>query len=454
MADKPQKGVAGDDTGGKTRRAIREMLKKGATIESIAAAADRDSSTIEQILRGSIENPPSDLAGKIRNAKIIKKKMSYFSAIFELQENKSKRVQIAKIGAFNHIIYGKFSITAADLEEMKTNFEADVRKQKIDGRPVLPFDYSHYDGDKAAGWITALSIESGSLFAEVEWTPKAAEKIKNKEFRFVSPSIHSDYKDAETGKKYKIVLMGAALTNVPFLRDMEAIHLLSEGRRAAFNSLKLSGDNPDAKIKQGSNMPDFKKILEELRDLSPEDRKKLSEAVEAESKKLSEDTKKEKEKLEKKSTEAADALKLSEKELKTLKEKMSGSDDVTDRLKLSEGQVKDLAGKVSSLTKTLAENAQKSEFDKMLSEGKVCEAQRKSFLKGDMAEFAKNAQAVKLSEKGENPKGDETVSKAEEKVKKLAEAKMKDDENMEYGDAVSLVLDENSDLNRKIYPQE
>lgn len=377
--------------------------------------------------------------------------------LFELSEDVSKRVQIAKVGAFNHAVYGKFSITAADLEEMKTNFEADVRKQKIDGRPVLPFDYSHYDGDKAAGWITGLSIESGSLFAEVEWTPKAAEKIKNKEFRFVSPSIHSDYKDAETGKKYKIVLMGAALTNVPFLRDMEAIHLLSESRRAAFESLKLSGDNPDAKIKQGSNMPDFKKILENLKDLSPEDRKKLTETFKQEAIKINEENLNlslEKEKLEKSSTKAADALKLSEKELKSLKEKMSGSDEVTDRLKLSEGQVKDLAGKVSSLTRTLAENAQKSEFDKMLSDGKVCEAQRKSFLKGDMAEFAKNAQAVKLYEKGENPKGDETVSKAEEKVKKLAEAKMKDDKNMEYGDAVSLVLDENSDLNRKIYPQE
>ena len=56
-----------------------------------------------------------------------------------LAENKSKRVQVAKVGTFNHEVYGKFSITLSDLNAMKVNFDANARRQKIAGNPVLPF---------------------------------------------------------------------------------------------------------------------------------------------------------------------------------------------------------------------------------------------------------------------------------------------------------------------------
>lgn len=383
---------------------------------------------------------------------------------FKFSENKSKHVQIARTGIFDHKVYGKFSITFSDLEKMKTNFEADVRRQKIDGNPVLPFDYSHYDEDKAAGWIVGLKIEeieentpgsfpvkNGALFAEVKWTPQAAEKIRSHEFKFVSPSIARDYKDAETGKKYDVVLMGAALTNIPFLRDMEAIHLLSEDRRIAFESLKLSGDKPGANFQKGEKMPNFNEILEELKDISPEDKEKLKKAVEEQNAKLSEKNANSKKELEKAKVElekAKENMALSEVKLKKLKTEMSGSDEVADRLKLAESEAKDLREKVSSLTKKMAENDKKSEFDQMLSEGKVCEAQRKPFMENDMADFAKKAQAVKLDESGSNSKGDESVEEAVEKINKLAEKRAKDDE-IEYGEAVSLTLSENPELKKK-----
>lgn len=370
--------------------------------------------------------------------------------IFKLAQNNSKRVQIAKIGSFDHEIYGKFSITLNDLQEMKTNFYSNVRKQKIEGNPVIPFDYGHYDEEKAAGWITELSIEKDShskwgLFAEVKWTPTAVQKIKDGEFKFVSPLIHNNYKDAETKKTYKTVLMGAALTNIPFLRDMEAIHLLSEDRRKAFESLKLSGDSLDQQSLKGKKMAEnertaeFNEILNGLESISSEDKKILEDSFKADTKKLSEENKKllseekkkfkaENEKLKKNAEKTPEDLKLSD-----------------DKLKLAEGKIEKLEENLSSMTQTMAENKRTTEFNQMLSEGKVCEAQRKSFMKQDFTEFAKKTEEIKLKEVGHSKDDNKDEKEASGKLVKLAEEKV-DKEKISFGESMKVILSENPKL--------
>jgi len=73
-AKKPQKGVAGKNTGAAARKAIDEKQKKGLTNEQIGKAAKRSPGVISAIDRGVIKNPPSDLAGNVRKAKGKKKK--------------------------------------------------------------------------------------------------------------------------------------------------------------------------------------------------------------------------------------------------------------------------------------------------------------------------------------------------------------------------------------------
>jgi len=371
--------------------------------------------------------------------------------LIKLQENKSKRVQVAKVGTFDHKVYGRFSILLSDLEKMKTNFQGNVRRQEIDDCPVIPFDYKHEEEDKAAGWITNLEIEKDkngidALFAEVDWTLKAADKIRGNEFKFVSPSIRRNYKDAETGKTFDVILKGATLTNVPFLRDMEAVHLLSESRKKAFESLKQSGDNPDTILKKGKNMS---ALTKKFKSLSPEEQSIfLSECKlkrEEDNKKLSEDLKEAKKDLKK----SQDDFKLSEKTLKNLKTKMADSGDQADRLKLAEDKAEDLSKKVLSLTKELANDKKKAEFDQMLSEGKVCEAQRKAFMDDNMIEFAQNMQEIKLDEAGDGDAGDKNNSEsdAQEKLIELSEAKVKEKE-ISYGTAMSQVLTENPKLRK------
>lgn len=82
----------------------------------------------------------------------------------------------------------------------------------------LAIDYEHAQAHKAptgelapaAGWITALDYREGEgLFAAVEWTEKAAEMIKTKEYRFISPEFYTDK------KKNVIEIAGAGLVNRP-----------------------------------------------------------------------------------------------------------------------------------------------------------------------------------------------------------------------------------------------
>jgi phage I-like protein len=65
------------------------------------------------------------------------------------------------------------------------------------GHLPLPVDYEHDfelrrpgDATPAAGWIEALEIRDGAIWGRVDWTPKAANAIADKEYRFISPAFH------------------------------------------------------------------------------------------------------------------------------------------------------------------------------------------------------------------------------------------------------------------------
>ncbi|MEW5804928.1 MAG: phage protease [bacterium] len=93
---------------------------------------------------------------------------------------------------------------------------ADFAGRKND--PVI--DYEHQSLGEgiapAAGWIKKL-INKGTLglWAAVEWTQRAAEFIKNKEYRYLSPVF---FRDPETLRVTRLV--NAGLTNVPLIDGM------------------------------------------------------------------------------------------------------------------------------------------------------------------------------------------------------------------------------------------
>jgi len=116
--------------------------------------------------------------------------------------------------------FKEFDVTEPDVAEMEKNFVA--------GGIDLPIDYEHQTltGDiaPASGWIKKV-INKGKdgLWGVVEWTAKAIEFLRNKEYRYLSPVFTLTGTDKKTGKKIGATLLNAALTNTPFFSELKPI---------------------------------------------------------------------------------------------------------------------------------------------------------------------------------------------------------------------------------------
>jgi phage I-like protein len=84
----------------------------------------------------------------------------------------------------------------------------------------LPVDYDHQSltaEEKAgpvpaAGWIKELQAREDGIWARVDWTPRAAELLAHKEYRYLSPVFRYQAKDGRV-----VALSGAGLTHNPNL---------------------------------------------------------------------------------------------------------------------------------------------------------------------------------------------------------------------------------------------
>jgi phage I-like protein len=87
------------------------------------------------------------------------------------------------------------------------------------GQIAIDFDHAGFteaDCAPAAGWITALEADdTGALYGTVEWTPRGAQAVRDREYRFISPVF--DFV-AGTYPGEILRLRGAGLSNRPNLR--------------------------------------------------------------------------------------------------------------------------------------------------------------------------------------------------------------------------------------------
>jgi len=124
----------------------------------------------------------------------------------------------------------EFSITKEDLARMAANF-----KRRKNGEINVDYDHASEMPEVArggpvpsAGRILKLR-SNGALYAGIEFTARALELIKNREYRFVSPAIAWGVKDKTTGDDQGTTLTSLALTNRPFLEDLPPIKLSEIG---------------------------------------------------------------------------------------------------------------------------------------------------------------------------------------------------------------------------------
>jgi phage I-like protein len=312
-------------------------------------------------------------------------------------------VQVLRVGKFNHPKYGEFEITKATLAEMKANFDSRIRGVDI------AFDYFHESDKEASGWPTELFLteDASELWAKVDWTLTAQKKLAEREIRYFSPDFAFQWQDPETGVVYKNVLFGGGLTNRPFVKDMAAIVAHEKNK----------GDSMDEKL--------LKELQEKIIKLS-EDNQKMQDEHAAMKNKLEDQAPPAK--VEDASDEEPADLEAAKKMLGEMKKKLA---EYAEKEKVA------LAEKAKAEeAKMMAEKER--DFNVLLTEGKACAAQKDSFLKNDMTAFIKLAQPVNLGGKGSSANGGNETGDREDRVLKLAEAKVKADPKLELHEAIKL----------------
>jgi len=186
--------------------------------------------------------------------------------------------EVAKIGHWKGHNAGEFELSTTDLNQMLFNF----KNQGLD--IVVDYEHQTLTGEKApaSGWIKhpeGLKIENDTLLAKIEWTPKAKEAIKNKEYRYLSPVLIQNAKDSKSGTSIGWYLHSVALTNTPFFKELEPI---------AAKQKQTEGDNmekADLEKLQEQN----KKLQKQLDAISKENKElkeyaakqKVKDAIEA-----------------------------------------------------------------------------------------------------------------------------------------------------------------------------
>lgn len=170
----------------------------------------------------------------------------------------SSWVHALPIGNYKHPIYGTISISA---ERAKRFAESVVQKV----RGIDPsINYVHDNNDVAAGWVKNAESRVDGLWLFVEWVKDAAQAIKDKKWRYFSSEFADEWLDP-TGKKFTDVIIGGALTNRPYMKNLAPINLSEETYELAFGLISaLTGTDPESL--KGGTMPlsedDLKKIVE------------------------------------------------------------------------------------------------------------------------------------------------------------------------------------------------
>lgn len=148
-------------------------------------------------------------------------KLTLAACSFEVQP-KDGRIQLLPYGEFRAIDGRPHDAPAWYLTEENGRDVVDLANAS---RNQLVVDYEHQTLHKekngqpapAAGWMRWLEFTPKGIFADVEWTDKAAASIAAKEYRYISAVFSYDTKG------YVRKIFHAALTNYPALDGMDEV---------------------------------------------------------------------------------------------------------------------------------------------------------------------------------------------------------------------------------------
>lgn len=255
-----------------------------------------------------------------------------------------------------------FKVDTEQMESFVQNFKDGV----LGTDP--PVNFGHERTGEASGWIKDLFLDptKTKLFALIKWTASGLEALKGLTWRYVSAEFTNRFVDGSTGKQFGPTLAGVALTNVPFLRHMPPVVGLS-------------------------NEPDEIELIQQTTDDKGDDQMANDKDVIA----LADHN------------AAVRVLTKSNEELSDKNRELQSLNVEASKLK---SENVDINKELSDLKSKIDEQRKEAEFTKLLSEGKSCEAQRESYMSGNMSEFIKLAKPINLKGVGNADAGDDNAN--------------------------------------------
>ena len=143
-------------------------------------------------------------------------------------------MMLLRSGNFFTQKYGEVELTASDLKEMKSNFEAGIGMAG-DGSTGIPVDFAHQSHLNAGAWIKGMDVRAAvddttqaELWAtNLEFSTSGKNAILGKEYKMLSsdfyPRAFGMWADAESGVTAQNVMVGAAFTNRPLFSGNQPV---------------------------------------------------------------------------------------------------------------------------------------------------------------------------------------------------------------------------------------
>lgn len=175
-----------------------------------------------------------------------------FFTLAQPVDKESKSVRLVKEGNY---FYGDEPLDLS--HEVLANIVKNFKSGKKPEKPTkLAINYNHgmrfssgAEDGIAAGWIETVTLsDDGWLEITPSWVPRAQAYIENREYQYLSAEIVSDYRSKKNRKSMGPVLIGAALTNIPFIEGQEGLTLSERQPEDSMDELKELQDQFDAKI--------------------------------------------------------------------------------------------------------------------------------------------------------------------------------------------------------------
>lgn len=370
-------------------------------------------------------------------------------------------IHVVPTGKWNHPAYGEMEIKEEHIEQFVENYSAGLRLD-------LPITAGHDNGMSggempAIGWFKEL-INKGKegLYAIVEWTEEGKKMLREGAFKYFSPEFYTEYEDPETRKTYRHVLVGGALTNKPYFKELTPVVAFSEPNIInQFSNNETTMDLKTIVAKKVEELSAEEKayLLEHKSELTPEQteafKSVVGEPAETDEQKTARE---EKEKgdaneaaglnrdgsaktpaPEVNASEKGKMIQMSEVEVTLLKKKADEGAQAfaeVERMRIEKGVSALIFSETNKDGKFLPK--QKDSVEKFFSSLNV--DQRKSF-----GEILASMPKLSFGEIGDGGSTEKSVAKEVEG--KIAE-KMKANEKMKYSEALVAVMKENPALEK------